>query len=598
MPADLAGRLLLCGRELWNVYGPTETTIWSAIKRVESAGAITIGHPIDNTQLFVTDEGCRILPVGVVGELLIGGYGLAQGYRGRKELTAERFVEMDWGGERRRVYRTGDLAKWLPNGELQCLGRVDHQVKVRGYRIELGEIETALVEDAGVKEAVVVVQDMGVGDRRLVAYVVRGAGNGNLSDESHVKEVLRQRLPEYMVPSHFRVLEALPRTPNGKTDRKALPPVEVLPCRDEHKKRETEGHVERRLASIWAEVLRLPSVGVEDDFFDLGGHSVLAVKLFNRIEEEFGVRLPLATLFRAPTVEQLARELPETNDEERAWSCLVTIQQGSEGTPLFFVHGAGGNVLLYRELARQLGRDRMIYGLQSQGLDGVSQPLESVEDMAQLYLKEIRKVQPRGPYLLGGYCMGGTVAYEIAQCLRRTGEVVERLFLMDTYNFTEATQTGRVSYLLQRMGFHLRNLAGLPMGQLKLYLKEKLRIALDGEWRNLLGGIDAYRAAGGQLQMKNELAAEAYSPQLYRGPVTVFKPRVNYACYSDPSLGWSKLIPEELQVIELPVNPHAMLVPPCVATLAEEIRAQLSASAGSSSNGPVLSRADSLALVH
>jgi amino acid adenylation domain-containing protein len=314
LPRALADRLVERGRALWNLYGPTETTIWSSAGRVApGTGPIDIGRPIARTQLYVLDAGFQPVPVGVTGELYIAGTGLARGYLGRPGATALRFLPDPFGAEPGgRLYRTGDLARWLPDGRLECLGRVDHQVKVRGYRIELGEIEAALARHPAVRQAAVVAREEEAGDQRLVAYI---ACTSIVPAAGELRAWLKNWLPEYMVPAHFQVVDALPLTPNGKIDRKALPAPELG--------RETgvraralvapRGPVEEALVAIWAEVLGQPaaSIGIQESFFELGGHSLLATRLVSRVRDLFRVEMPLRRLFEEPTVAAVAAWVAE-----------------------------------------------------------------------------------------------------------------------------------------------------------------------------------------------------------------------------------------------------------------------------------------------
>ena len=301
LPRDLANRLLSCGDELWNLYGPTETTIWSTAQRVEPApGPVPIGRPIANTEVYILDESRKLLPIGVVGELYIGGDGLARGYRARPELTEQKFVANPFH-EGTRLYRTGDLARWLPNGNLDCLGRIDHQVKVRGYRIELGEIEAALQEQPDIRQAVVIVREDAPGDQRLTAYIV---GAGDASDSSWA-EALRAKLPEYMIPAAFVRLDAFPLTPNRKVDRKLLPAPDGRAGTSAPYTAARTG-VEQEVAAIWQDLLKATRVGVHDNFFDLGGHSLLVVQLQSRLRQHFHSGVSLVDLFQRPTVSSMA----------------------------------------------------------------------------------------------------------------------------------------------------------------------------------------------------------------------------------------------------------------------------------------------------
>jgi amino acid adenylation domain-containing protein len=304
LPAALAADLLARGAELWNMYGPTETTVWSTIERVELGRPITIGRPIANTQCYVLDERLEPVGVGMVGELYIGGEGLARGYHERPELTAERFVSRPFGRSA-RMYRTGDLARWGADGRLECLGRIDHQVKVRGFRIELGEVETALSGLPGVRDAVAVVREDSSGEGRLIAYVIP---SGQAIDQGELRRGLKEQLPEHMVPTLIVAVESFPLTQNGKIDRRALPSAEVGPTVAEARSA-PETRTEIALAEIWGAVLGGTDWSIDDNFFERGGHSLLAAQLVARIDQTFGITLPLRTLFEAPTLGTLAARI-------------------------------------------------------------------------------------------------------------------------------------------------------------------------------------------------------------------------------------------------------------------------------------------------
>ena len=298
-----------------NMYGPTETTIWSTTQPIEPGlAAVHIGRPIANTQLYIVDPYGEATPQGVAGELLIGGDGVVRGYHARPELTAERFIADRFRGqEGQRVYRTGDRARYLDDGTVEFLGRLDFQVKIRGYRIELGEVETALSRQPGVRECVVVAQPDPSGDPRLVAYLVP---DGAAPAESELREGLRQQLPEFMLPSVFAVLQALPLTPNGKVDRKALPSPEQLTTQRKSSSALPENETEQRIAGVWESVLQLSNIGRDDNFFDLGGHSLLVVQVHRVLREQLEVPLSLTDLYRFPTVASLASRLSGDSGDE------------------------------------------------------------------------------------------------------------------------------------------------------------------------------------------------------------------------------------------------------------------------------------------
>ncbi len=401
---------------VYNLYGPTEAAVEVTGWRYEPESplaAVPIGRPVANTTAFVLDAHLRPVPVGIPGELLLGGVQIARGYLDRPELTAEKFIPDPFspnGGA--RLYRTGDQVRRLPGGEIVYLGRLDYQVKVRGFRIELGEIEAALGALDGVREAVVTMREDLPGDQRLVAYVTGGP------DVDALRRSLRERLPEFMVPAAFVQLAELPLTPNGKVNRRALPAPDRGPVRDFVAPRTP---VEEALAEIWRELLGIERVGAHDNFFELGGHSLLAVLLMARIEKRLGKALPIASLFATPTLESLAAALSESAGLGR--SPLVAIKPQGGGAPFFCVHPVGGNVLCYLNLSRSV--EAPFYALQSAGE-------ESVEAMAARYLLELRRVQPAGPYRLGGWSMGGLVAFEMARQLEAAGQAVELLAVVDT----------------------------------------------------------------------------------------------------------------------------------------------------------------------
>ncbi len=585
LPAELARQLLSRCAELWNMYGPTETTIWSTCGRVQAAEDIHIGRPIDNTELYILDAQQQPVPVGVAGELLIGGAGLARGYFNQPALTAEKFIAHPFRPAA-RLYRTGDLARYRPDGTVDCLGRLDFQVKIRGYRIELGEIEACLAQHPQVKECVVTAREDTPGDKRLVAYVV--ASPPARLDPEQLRDHVRAQLPDYMVPAAFVPLTTMPRTPNGKTDRHALPLPNYVRANSVERIL-PQNEVEQRLADIFSDVLRLKIVGTNESFFELGGHSLLAVRLMVRIEEEFGKRLPLGVLFSAPTVGDLAKRL--TTETAKVWNNLVPINVSAGKPVLFLIHGAGGNILLYRELARRLAPNISTYGFQSQGLDGLNRPLESIEEMAAEYVSELRSFQPSGPYHLGGYCMGGAVAYEMARILRKQGVDVETVAMFDTYNLNfvplSTNLRFRLSIWRQWLMFHFDNLWQMSAGNRLGYLTEKVRMADEAVRGQFTAAVKKVKFGANQdisnrglidyIQRVNDRAVWTFKPEQCPGLVTLFKPQKNYSFMSDPQMGWGGLVCSGLEVVELPVNPHAMLIEPFVETLAHELQLRIRA---------------------
>jgi amino acid adenylation domain-containing protein len=431
LPPDLAAFLLDRSRALWNMYGPTETTIWSTIKRIERADQeITIGRPIANTDVYILDQSLQPVPIGVSGELYIGGHGLARGYRNRPELTKERFIPHPFSpNSLTKLYRTGDLARYRPDGRIVHLGRMDNQVKIRGFRIELGDIEAALSRHPAIRQTAVTAWDERQEIKQLVAYVV--CQGGAIPNQTQLRAFLRSELPEYMVPSRFVFLNSMPLTANNKIDRIALPAPVPSPS-DKLSHSSPRDQMEIQLTALWQQVLDVPKVGIHDNFFDLGGHSLKAARLFYLLEQVYGRRLPLAMLFQAPTIAEFASILSQDHWTP-PWQSLVAIQPNGAAVPIFMVPGVVGNVLVFAQLAKLLGPNQPCYGLQARGLDGKEAPFTSIPEMASHYVGQIRRIRPSGPYTILGSCTGGLIAYEMAQQLIGQGQTVT-LVVMDTWH--------------------------------------------------------------------------------------------------------------------------------------------------------------------
>ena len=441
LPRDLADQLIDLSSELWNMYGPTETTIYSIIKRIRKDELITIGQPINHTQIYLYNEQMELVQDGETGEIFIGGEGVAAGYLNQPELTAERFLPDPFSSDPwARLYKTGDLARRLQNGDIEYLGRIDQQVKIRGHRIELGEIENILTGHPQVKQALVQAREDKPGDKKLVAYLTLNftpdlPGDNNILDvprsvTDSFKALLKQTLPAYMVPNDYVVLQAFPLTPNYKIDKIALPvPLPKV-------SRLTIGHLpkdenERLIATIWSKVLGVKSVGTQDDFFDMGGNSMFAVRIMAQIEQQTGKRLPLSVLFENPTIGKLAKKM--NTAEEEKWISLVPIKTTGTKLPLYLVHGGGLNIILFQSIAKYLDADQPVYGLQAMGLNKPVQLPETVEEIAAVYVAEILASNPAGPYCLAGYSLGGLLAWEMAKQLISAGREVKFLGILDTY---------------------------------------------------------------------------------------------------------------------------------------------------------------------
>jgi amino acid adenylation domain-containing protein len=428
MSADLAKELVNKCYTVWNVYGPTETTIWSAVKQITADDAlITIGKPIANTQLYIINEHGKLLAPGKIGEIAIGGDGLATGYWKRPELTDEKFIINEFADSKISVvYRTGDLGKLLPNNEIVCLGRLDQQVKIRGHRIEPGEVEQALIAIEGIKNAVVLAKD-----NFLIAHIIPDSSIEKAKMQiASWRETLSSQLPSLLVPHDFNVLEEFPTTLNGKIDRKAL--FEYKSSNNkQHEYTAPRTETEKLVANIWKECLNLEYVDIFSNFFEIGGHSLIAVKVMTRLEQETGERLPLASLFEYSTIEKLALLLKE-DKKFITWDSLVPIKPNGTKTPLYIVHGAGLNVLIFNALAKNLDIDQPVFALQAKGLNGIDEPYGTIEEIASYYIDSIMKTNPNGPYALAGYSFGGIIAYEMAHQFAVKGKKVTMVGLLDT----------------------------------------------------------------------------------------------------------------------------------------------------------------------
>jgi amino acid adenylation domain-containing protein len=484
LPQDLAIALRDRTKALWNMYGPTETTIWSTVERIRpDSPEITIGRPIANTDVYVLDPYVQPVPVGVAGEIYIGGDGVARGYHGRPDLTADRFTPHPFSPHPgARLYRTGDLGRYRTDGRIVHLGRIDHQVKIRGFRIELGEIEAILSRHPKIKQTVVTARDDQHGLKQLAAYLVLQEGQDAGAEE--LRSFLRAVLPEYMVPSFFVFLDAFPLTANKKIDVRALPQPELASHTAGQLYVGPRNGMEVQLTALWQQVLGMQEIGIHDNFFDLGGHSLKAAQLFYQLELVFEKQLPLATLFQAPTIAELAAVLTKASWIP-PWQSLVAIQPSGTGVPLFMVPGVGGNVLVFAKLARILGTEQPLYGLQARGLDGKEAPFTSVPEMAAHYVQEVRRMHPDGPYLIGGVCTGGLIGYEVARQLTALGCQVT-LFMMDTwhpdsYSRYKNRLVAKVFMSMIVMGKiieDIRSIWRLPMSEWWVTLARKTQVVL------------------------------------------------------------------------------------------------------------------------
>jgi len=555
------------GKVRWvNTYGPTEASVIATAHEPQISApeqvpaSLPIGRPIANTQIYLLDRDLNPVPVGAEGELHIGGEGVARGYLNRPEMTAEKFIADPFSTRPgARLYKTGDLARYLPSGEIEFVGRRDFQVKIRGFRVELGEIEAVLATHPGIRDVVVVAIVDSSGDKRLLAYVV--PVDPSETDNRPWRSFLEERLPDYMVPSLFVTVEALPLTPNGKVDRRALEKRPVTqPLIPRTSNTAASDPIQKRLIKIWESVLGIDSIGLQDNFWELGGHSLLAARLTQLIENTFGKRLTLVALIEAPTVEQLALII-KGGDKAPSWSCLVPLQPGtSTKQPFFCIHGVGGNSVGFRDLANFVGADQPFYGVQAQGLDGQLPCLTRVEEMAALYLKEIKNVQPAGPYYLGGFSFGGWIAYEMAQQLQAQGEEVGLIALFDTYPFR-----------LKPVTSSLLSFFRIPTQQQLMYVLPKtIRKGI----RRRIVWVGLPRAIKNVLRACYE-AERQYQLRPYSGQVTLFRATEALTPENDPHARWRELAKGGVEIQEIEGHHADIIVEPQVRITAQKLRACL-----------------------
>jgi amino acid adenylation domain-containing protein len=573
--------------QLINGYGPTENTTFTCcypISSLEGLTSVPIGRPIANTQVYVLDPDRQPVPVGIPGELYIGGDGLARGYLDRDELTREKFVTNPFApGE--RLYRTGDLVRYLPDGNLEFLGRIDTQVKIRGFRIELGEIDAVLAQHPAVQEVRTIDREDRPGDKRLVAYLVidRAAD----ATEIDWRSFLRSKLPDYLIPAAFVTIESLPLTANGKVDRRALPVPDIDLQAAIDKFVAPRNEVELQLTKIWERVLGVQPIGIRSNFFELGGHSLMAVKLFNEIEKSFGKVILLTTLFHAQTIEALAQILAP-NKPDREWHSLVEMKPGSPTkTPLFCMHAIWGNILFYRNFTKYIEADRPVYGLQSKGLDGQQPPCTSIPEMAANYIREMQTIQPQGPYLLLGYSLGGLIAFEIAQQLQAQGQEIQLLALVDptTQNLPIADEDrgGAAPTMLTKNIAHLRKLLNLSFKYKLLYIWERLY------WNLTIGHLSFFyitylkyiKRSANELRLLDVYWANyptqySYIPQQYPGKIVFFKSDdPGGGDKNDCELQWVTIAQKGIDVESVPGSHLSMMDEPNVRILCTKLNVYL-----------------------
>jgi amino acid adenylation domain-containing protein len=602
---DIVKRWWSSSRRFFNAYGLTEATVWSTIAEIQSVSEKPpIGRSINNTKIYILDKHLQPVAIGVLGELYIGGDGLARGYLNRQELTSENFIPNPFHSQKgARLYRTGDLARYRADGNIEFLGRIDNQVKVRGFRIELSEIEATLCEHPNVQKAIVLAQENEFVDKYLVSYILPYIEVQNFP--SLLRKFLKEKLPEYMIPKAFVLLDSLPLTTNCKVD------IDVLASRDipnqfiDEKFVAPRNTIELTLAKIWSEILNVERVGIYDNFFELGGHSLLAISFLEQIHKQFERELPLSTLFLNPTIESLAIYLSSKTDA-LGWSPLVPIQPAGSNPPIFCVHPIFGVVFPYYELAYHLGKNQPFYGLQPIGIDGKT-PLTRIEDMATHYIEALRRVQPQGPYYIAGWSFGSWIAFEMAQQLQKSGEEVALLAVLDTLapiksnvpsfgnsfkfflttvaryiwpffldyvSLISAPSQKRMKGLLRSPNF--KKLAQILKANLFLHsiLKQNITADLMTEESKLRLLSELAIRPMLRVFFANNKAVLNYVPQVYPQRIHLFRTKVQSSIVKeDQSMGWNQLTVGGTEIHHIPGNHLTMLRKPHIQILAAKLKA-------------------------
>ena len=568
---DLADELLTRCATLWNAYGPTETTVWSSIKRIErDGGPITIGRALDNTTLLVLDRYQQPLPVGVPGELFIGGDGVARGYLNRPQLTTERFVP-DPHQPGHHIYRTGDLARRLPTGDIELLGRLDNQVKIRGHRIELGEIEAHLTNQPAITQALVTTYETTPGNTQLLAYYTHTT---NPPSDNDLRTSLRAHLPDYMVPTTYIALDTFPLTPNKKIDRNALPtPTPTI----RHSSEPPRPGIETTIATIWENVLGTTGIGRHDNFFDLGGHSLLAIRVFAKVEETTGKSYPLTKLFQVPTVASFA-DMLYTEGWRTPWTSLVAVQPEGTEPPLFVVAPFLITALSFSHLGRHLGDDQPLYVFQPQGMDTNDPAHTRVEQMAAHYISEMRQVQRSGPYRIGGHCAGSWVAFEMVRQLQHAGNEVSLLFLVDSGPpGIEPPKRSRVRHVASRVVHYAREGRLLDAIRWRIGLARERMLAASAEPEHDRQRVAAVRRVHTEAHRRYRGGRIAGDALFLRSDESASLPD------KDWHLRWSEVI-DGTVTVELISGTHAALLEsPNAAAMAKALNAAVASLEGEES---------------
>ena len=588
-------------KRLLHVYGPTENTTfttWHEVKHLEDeASTVPIGKPISNTAVYILDRHMKPTPVGIPGELYIGGDGLAKGYYNRPELTSRKFVSNPFSVEKdEKLYKTGDLARYLPNGDVEFIGRIDNQIKLRGFRIELGEIEAILNQHAAINDVAVVLREDQPGKKRIVAYTVFKPEKA--IGISEIRAFVQEKVPDYMVPSAFVQMDMLPLTQNGKINRKALPVPGIAQIKSEESYLAPRDYLEIQIAKIWEKALGISPVGIRDNFFDLGGHSLLAVQILFHIKKIVGKEIPVAELFKSPTVEQLA-DIVRLKGWSSPFSLLIPFQPLGSKPPFFCIHGAAA------EAANHIGLDQPFYGGFPHGFDG-KRISKSTREMAEDYIKEIRVIQPTGPYFIGGYSFGGVLAFEIAHQLKDQGQEIALLVLIDaTSNSSPAKNSKeKMSFVPKSISIDSTQsfLKRIGSRLISLSTKDKMIYIINGFWHKL------FRRTGIEKKTKEvfcicclvagipvpqglrkfyrgivfKKAARDYTPPKFDGNVVLLRAEKGNSGLQNY---WEKKVISKLVIHEVPGGHLDLFEPPQVEVLAKKLKICLEETQDRLSNG-------------
>jgi amino acid adenylation domain-containing protein len=554
LPVWLANKFLskLPDSQLINSYGPTENAVNATCYPVNNISpnmsSIPIGRPISNDRIYILDKYLKPVPMGVIGELCIAGDGVARGYLNRKDLTKEKFPEAHFEvTTESKLYRTGDLVRYLSDGNIEFIGRVDDQVKIRGVRIELGEVETVVGMFKGVRQSVAGTVIGKSGMNELVSYIVMD--KGHRLDKQEIRSYVREKLPEHMIPTFFVELTEIPTTPVGKIDRKRLPIPDIVA--NDGNIVSPRNEIEEKLVVIWEKLLNVHPIGVTDHYSELGGNSLLAMRMFSEIKRMFNKSLPVSIIFQKDTIEDLAKLISNKTETDESTS-LVAIQPNGTKLPIYCIHGGGGEVLIYGDLAKEIGNDQPLYGLRYTKISDEDQQL--VEVLAEKYIKEIREKQPTGPYSLLGFCLGGAIAYEMAYQLQNNGHEVSLLTILNFKNPRKQSiqlEQKTIPYKDLIMN-NMKQLLNKPLNQQFSFFIQKTKNAL-----NLYRNPNDFYSQDTRHIIKR--AVSMYSPKPYPGEVLLI--RADSKKNLD-NLGWETTDKGKIHVRCVPTDHELLLKDP------------------------------------